>query len=126
MSYSVDTENIENIDFMAIDYIVQNLPMMNPPLLTPTNREDTTVCRIYKDGMVVTETMVKDFIASTDIIPVSYCDCEEMGIFVEIDDLSDVIKLFQKLRRYTVKIGGIRYQLRAEISYFSIHTKFTS
>ena len=123
-SYST-TENIENIDYMAIDYIVQNLPMMDPPLLTPTNRDDTTVCRIYKDGMVVTENMVKEFTSSVDIIPVSCTDCGEMGIFLEIDDLSTVIKLFQKLRRYTVKIEGVRYQLRAEISYLSIYTKFT-
>ena len=123
MSCSVDST--ENIDYMAIDYVCSNLQMMDPPLLTPTNRDDTTVCRIYKDGMLVTENMVKEFMSDADIIPVSYCDCGEMGIFVEIDDLSTIIKLFQKLRRYTVKIEGVRYQLRAEISYLSIYTKFT-
>ena len=130
MSYELENmscaaEPSEDIEYIAIDYIYSNLPIMDPPLLTPTNRDDTTVCRIYKDGMRVTENMVRGFMSEADISPVSYTDCEEMGIFVEIDDLSVVIKLFQKLRRYTVKIEGVRHQLRAEISYLSLYTKFT-
>ena len=101
---------------MAIDYVVQNLPMMDPPLLTPTNRDDTTVCRIYKDGMLVTENMVKEFTSDAGIIPVSFTDCGEMGIFVEIDDLSTVIKLFQKLRRTVKKSTTCIYS----ISYLEI------
>ena len=110
---------------MAIDYITSNFLIMDPPLLTPTDRDDTTVCRIYKDGICVTEDMVREFMNGMDIVAVSYTNCEEMGIFMEIGDLSAVIKLFQKLRRHTVKIEVVRHQLRAEISYLSVYTKFT-
>ena len=104
---------------MAIDYIISNLPLMDPPLITPTVRDDTTVCRIYinKDSIPTTEVMLREFMSGTDIVRVSYTDCEEMGIFVEIDDLSAIIKLFPKLRRHTVKIEGVRYQLRVLYRY---------
>ena len=106
-----------NNTVMMRHYIATNIPQMNPPIIIPmgeSSRIDTPHARVFvrydddaaddddtddvKNGNL--EAAVKDFLkAHQSIKIVSCCDEEEMGVFIEFEDMENLINFYHELKK---------------------------
>ena len=117
-------------------YISANLPFMDPPLFTPTTHTMSPVARVFTENLdveLIPETSVGQYLAENGLSYVSLSDEEEMGIFVELNDMKGVIDLFRILRKIKISIPSpnssnrdalIMIELKGEISFLPPPSSF--
>ena len=105
---------------MEYQYIKSNFPFMEPVLFTATIKDNTTVVRLTSKNVIpniIREDEIEKYVKEHDLNILSYED-NEIGVFLEVPTLEDVIKLFECVKKHEIMTNDGKWRkLRPEISY---------
>jgi hypothetical protein len=99
-----------NNTIMMYHYIATNIPQMDPPIIIPmleSSRLDIPNARVFVDDATDNdniffgklETAVKRFLEDHSIKIISCCNEDAMGVFIEFDDLKNLIDFYHELKK---------------------------
>ena len=127
-----------NNSIMMHHYITANIPQANPQIhivpMYESSRLDTPNARVFVDDATTTTTddddvffdmlatAVKRFVEDRDIKIVSFSNENDMGVFVEFDDLKNLIDFYHELKKRKMLVpfgagGENPVKVEVEVNY---------
>ena len=123
-----------NNSIMMWQYIARNIRQMSP-MYHPMNvstRIDTPIMHVFSsndndqddDNATTILNSVKRFLKDHSIKIISCCNEDEMGVFIEFDDLENLINFYHELKKQKMFVplanNEERLKLEVEVSYLPL------